>query len=268
MKLPVLLLLVAAVAESCDWTPVRDNTVDEKSPYYIPGPRPPHVSNVRALTDSRAYPFGQILYMFEVYATITDPDFDLVPDSLEVFADTIFVGTVKYDAEVDQFYLRCTPESLPGINFLDLFNSVVKVRVLDSSGARDSADTRFNPLLSPWPTVRYPYGDTLSTLQLRVAWNDWRGGREHTYSIEILKQNVYTVWDTARLLGTDTVLTVPYDQWEDSNISPWVFYSWYLTVVDNFGNQITGEPATFRFELAGLHGAPEAVEPAGARSRE
>jgi hypothetical protein len=191
-----------------------------------------------------------------------------VPDSLRAFADTIFVGTVKYNAEVDRFYLRCTPESLPGINFLDLYHSVVRVQAVDSAGARASADTLFNALLSPWPTVRYPYGDTLDTRELRLAWNDWHGGRIHTYSISILKQNVYTIWDTAELAGTDTVLAVPYDQWEDSNVSPWVFYAWYLTVVDNFGNRITGEPATFRFELPALYTASDAVEPAAMMRRE
>jgi len=267
MRLLISLLIAACLAVGCDWTPVRDNTVDERSPYYVPPPRanyPPHVEDVRALTDSRAYPFGQVLYMFEVYCKITDPDYNLVPDSLRAFADTIFVGTVRYNADVDRFYLRCTPESLPGINFLDLFNSVVRVQAVDSAGARDDTTTRFNPLLSPWPAVRYPLGDTLNTRELRLAWNDWNGGRIHTYAISILKQNLYTIWDTSGLAGTDTVLAVPYDQWEDSNVSPWVFYAWYLTVVDNFGNRITGEQAIFRFHLAAPLGASEAVEPAAA----
>jgi hypothetical protein len=262
MRLLASLLFAACLAGGCDWTPVRDNTVDEKSPYYVPGPRPPQVDSVRAVTDTRAYPFGQILYMFEVYCKITDPDYNLVPDSLRAFADTIFVGKVTYNPDVDRFYLRCTPESLPGINFLDLFNSVIRVQAVDSAGARDSADTRFNPLLSPWPTVRYPFGDTLATRDLQLGWNDWNGGRLHTYSISILKQNVYTIWDTSELAGTDTVLAVPYDQWEDSNVSPWVFYSWYLTVVDNFGNRITGEQATFRFQLSEYQRRSEAGEPA------
>ncbi|MCX6601737.1 MAG: hypothetical protein NT025_09285 [bacterium] len=261
MRLLISLLMTACLAGGCDWTPVRDNTVDERSPYYVPG-GPPHVEDVRALTDTRAYPFGQILYMFEISCKITDPDYNLVPDSLRAFADTIFVGQVTYNPDADRFYLRCTPESLPGINFLDLFHSVIRVQAVDSAGARDSADTLFNALLSPWPAVRYPLGDTLNTRELRLAWNDWNGLRIHTYSISILKQNVYTIWDTSGLAGTDTVLTVPYDDWD--GVNPWVFYAWYLTVVDNSGNRITGEQAVFQFHLAAPLGASEAVEPAAA----
>ena len=270
MRWLVCLLIAACLAGGCDWTPVRDNPVDEKSAYYVPPPRPnypPLVGDLQAITDVRANFTGAHLFMFEVLCSIADPDFNLIADSLMAFADTIYLGTLVYNPEVQRFYIRCTPESLPGVNIENLFNSIIMVKAADSAGARDSADARFNPLLEPWPTVRYPFGDTLRTRELRVGWNDWPGGRLHTYSVSVWKENLYVIWDTTGLAGTDTVLTVPYDEWEDSNVSPWVFYAWYLTVVDNFGNRITGDQATFRFLLPELHDAPGAVEPEAAMIR-
>jgi hypothetical protein len=268
MRPLILILVLACVVGGCDWTPVRDNAVDEKSPYYVPPPwvnRPPQVRNVSALTDCRANSAGANLYMFEVLSDIVDPDYNLIPDSLRAFADTIYVGTLVYNPDVQHFYVRVTPESLPGVNIETLFNSIVTVKVADSGGARDSAQARFNPLLQPWPTVRYPSGDSLGSRIVRLGWNDWAGGRLHTYSISVWKENLYVVWDTSGLAGTDTVLAeVSFQDWEDSHVAPWVFYAWYLTVVDNFGNRITGDQAVFRIWLPGLQGPADTVEPTAA----
>ena len=252
MKSIVVVLVIVVLIAGCQWNPDRDNTVDPKSSFYITPPEPnrrPEISDLVALTDSRKTFVGSDIYTFEVECRITDPDFNLVPDSILAFAGnrTIPLGQMSFNPEKERFYLLCTPDRFPELEIRQLFSSPIHVTTVDSAGARHDTFTSFRPLVDPWPTIRYPVADTVSTLHPRLGWNEWRNSQVDslTYSISIWKMNLYSIWDTSGLLETDTALTVPYDGLQDANSAPHVFYSWYLTVEDTFGNRITGIPGNF-----------------------
>lgn len=250
MKFAVFILAVVFLASGCEWEPERDNPKDPKSRFFIEPPQPnrsPAISDLTALTDSRKTFVGGDIFSFEVKCRISDPDFNLVPDSILAFAGnrTVRLGPMSFNPEMERFYVLVTPDRFPELNIRGLFSSPIHVTAVDSAGARHDTFTTFHPLVDFWPTIRYPVADTLDTLHPHLAWNEWNGERPHTFSIDIWKMNLYSVWNIAGLANTDTAMTVPYDGFQDANSSPHVFYSWYLTVVDTFGNQITGVPGYF-----------------------
>jgi hypothetical protein len=252
VKSLVIILAAVVFIAGCQWEPDRDNTVDPKSSFYIVPPEPnhpPRISDLSALTDSRKTFVGDDIYTFEVRCRISDSDLNLIPDSILAFASnrTIPLGRMTFNPEKERFYLLCTPDRFPELNIRELFSSNIMVLAADSDGARDSAFAYFNPLVDLWPTIRYPVADTLDTLHPRLGWNEWHNSQvdSFTYSLSIWKMNLYSVWETTGLLETDTALTVPYDGLQDANSAPHVFYSWYLTVEDTFGNRITGIPGNF-----------------------
>lgn len=250
MRIVAVILGIVLIIVGCQWEPDRDNTVDPKSSFYIIPPqpnRPPTISDLAALTDSRKILVGGDIYTFEVKCRITDPDFNLIPDSILAYASnqTKLLGQMTFNPEKERFYLLVTPDRFPNENIRELFNSNITVVAVDSALARHDTTAYFNPLVDFWPTIRYPVADTLDTLHPRLSWNEWNGGRAHTFSLDVWKMNLYSIWDTSGLQRTDTALTVPYNGFQDATTSPHIFYSWYLTVVDTFGNRITGIPGNF-----------------------
>lgn len=252
MKFVVVILVAAAITTGCQWEPDRDNTVDPKSSFYVVPPErnsPPVISDLTALTDSWKTFVGSDIYTFEVECRINDLDLNLDPDSILAFAGnrTILLGRMSFNPEKDRFYLLVTPDRFPQEEIRQMFDSPIHVLAVDDSGARKDTFTNFRPLVNPWPSIRYPVADTLDTLHPRLGWNEWYNSLvdSYTYSIDIWKMNLYSVWDTSGLLETDTAFTVPYDGLQDANSSPHIFYSWYLTVEDTFGNRITGIPGNF-----------------------
>lgn len=254
MKTIVPLLLVAIlVLSGCDWVPERDNPYDPQSQYYIPPPErnhPPVVESLEALSECLASGSSETIYKAAIYCWITDPDRNLVPESLQVFSSQYGrLGILQYNEAEQKYYLLCTPERFPNIDISDLYSTVITVRVQDDSGAVDSAMTNFDAITSGFPHPVHPAINNdynVSVFPVRFGWDEWNGSRPHSFSIDIKRMNLYSVWDTAGILSLDTAMVCPFSDWENCAVSPLEFYVWYLTVVDERGNRITGPPASFK----------------------
>jgi hypothetical protein len=254
----LLALAIGTLIWGCDWLPVRDNTTDQQSPYYLP-PLPvnhaPVIDSMAIVTDCKDDPFSRFCW-FEVRAFITDVDRNILLDSVtcrvELAAGQWYeFGQLSYQPEQQWFALRVPQNVIPGGQLESLYSKPLRVDVEDAAGDSATAALVFPLPLLDFPTIVEPSsGQAVNTHHPALRWIVWHSpvGR-HSYAVNVLWLGFVSVWDTAGLGAATDSVVVGDSLWDNSFGD--TFYTWELTVTDSGGSSATAVPADFRVLIPG-----------------
>lgn len=255
----LLALFACVLSAGCSWSPSRDNPIDPGSPYYEKPPqrnRPPRIDSVFVTTNCRSSELNPFC-TFDIVAQLSDSDNNVRFDSIVATVDTYSLGPMIFDptySRPETLWFRVTrsQDDFPNNNLNELEGKTVRVSALDDSSATNVLTVLFPaPLDSPPPIVGFPHGDsvrpdTIWSDSVHLGWDLWPGpDLNHTFSVSVLYKNIFMIWDTASLARLDTFVrvTAPLQPSTDGSL----FYTWYLTVTDSRGNQITSLPGYFLY---------------------
>jgi hypothetical protein len=264
--------LLFVLIAGCSWTPLRDNTTDPHSPFYIQGNRPPNIDSLRMITDCYQRDQGDFC-AFEVHAWISDPDHNILFDSImagviTVGGDTVSLGRMTFNPDINGFSVRILQSEIPTGTLAQFVGDPILVTVWDDSGAFDTSSVEFHDLDKTWPRIKYPEGtdipEVLNTNHPRLGWWPWGDCTvdHHSFSVSVVQEHLNTVWDTSGLAllpstcWDDTFVVVGDSLSEGDGTPPGTFYSWYLTVTTRRGDRITGTPGNFYINTDALGQIP------------
>jgi hypothetical protein len=251
MKKLLILCLLSSLLAGCKWTPERDNSLDPKSPFYSPLPpnnRAPSIDSAWVNSDCRRS-LRNDFCAFIVSCRISDPDDNLLYDSVMLRVDTLDFGKMYFNPESRDFSLRISQNEFPNDNYSPYLNRAIWIKAVDDSLGVDSAVTLFlAPLTDPWPELSHPvsFFDTQRVENPTLAWRFWiNPDGPHTFAVSVYDQYQFLVWDTAGLPASDTSVVVS-ERLIPSNLDPGRHYQWFVTVKDVLGNRVSSLPGEFK----------------------
>ena len=260
MKCYQALGLVLMLVAGCSWSPLRDNTSDPRSPFFVQGNRPPSIDSIRMITDCYQKDLGNFC-AFEAYAWISDPDRNILYDSImasmiTLASETLALGRMTFNPDVSGFSIRVLESQMPTGTLTNYVGDSILVTVRDDSGAVALRKVEFHDLDMRWPTIVHPKGydtpDILTAQYPQLGWDYWQSCQNdpHTFSITVVQEHLNTAWDTSGLAATPaTCLTdtsaIIGDYLDPGGPDGGITYSWYLTVITRRGDRITAKPGNF-----------------------